>query len=208
MQAALKIVGAAGFAAALCAAQPCYAWRLEAGQATTFNTFSTPSFTSVTFQQSFDAVPVVVALASNQGGDPSALRIRNITLTGFEIAALEPPGNDGPHAAMTFHYVAIEPGVYTMPGGNVIAAGTHTTSALQASGVVSGTKSWDTVSFGATLPSSAAVTASLQTMNSESGTIPSGPSQPWLSVAVRNPSTTSAQMAIERSEVSACTLSP
>ena len=80
-----------------------HAWRLEAGQVTTLNTASTPLFTSVTFQETFDVIPIVVALPSDQGGDPAALRIRSVTTSGFEISAVEPTGNDGPHILSLIH---------------------------------------------------------------------------------------------------------
>ena len=177
--------------------------RLEARRVTTNDTFSTPTFTAVTFLTPFDTTPVVVALATDQGGDASALRIRNVTTTGFEISPVEPPGNDGPHVAMTVDYVAMEPGSLVLPGGETVVAGFHDTASVQRAGVVGGLAAWDTVAFGATLSSAAAVIADVQSNSSESGTPPSGPSQPWLTVAIRNPSTTDVQMALERSEVAA-----
>lgn len=192
--------------AAMLVTSPAYAWRLEAGRITTNNTSTTPSFNVITFQSAFDTTPIVVALTSDEGGDPSALRIRNVTTTGFEIAALEPTGNDGAHAAMTIDYIAMEPGVHLLPDGEIVVAGFHTTSTVQRSDVVGGPSGWDTVSFGETLSDDAAVVASIQTMNGETGNPPSMPSIPWLTMAVRNPSTTNVEMALERSEVAAGTV--
>jgi len=121
------------------------AWRLESGTATLKNTFSDPTFTSVTFQTPFDKVPVVVALPTNQGGDPSDLKFRNITTTGFEVVQVEPSGNDGPHVPMNIHYIAMEPGVGTLPDGTTVAAGIHTTSMKQAAPNVGVTTGGDTV---------------------------------------------------------------
>lgn len=179
------------------------AWRLEAGTASTNDTFSNTTFTSVSFQQTFDVAPVVVALPTNQGGDSAMLRIRNVTRTGFEIAAVESPGEDGPHVTMDIHYIAMEPGINILPSGEFVVAGRHTTSTIQRQSNVGGTAGWDTINFGANLSANATVIAGLQTMNSESGTPPANPSQPLLSVALRNPTTNSTQVAIERSEVSA-----
>ena len=58
-----------------------YAWRIEAGQVTTLDTATTPSFTNVTFQNPFDVIPIVIVLPSNEGTDPAMLRIRNVSLT-------------------------------------------------------------------------------------------------------------------------------
>ena len=174
-----------------------YAWRLEAGDVTTLSTATSPMFTSVTFQDTFDVIPVVVALPTNQGGDPATLRIRNVTTSGFEIVVVEPTGNDGPHNGMTFHYVAIEPGANILPDGTKIAAGRELVSTIQSKFLPSG---WTPVSFGTTLDATASVVASIQTMNSEDGTVPSGPSTPFLTVTTLNASDSSVDIALERSE--------
>lgn len=194
----------AGVSAPALAANP---WALEAGQATTNSTFATPAFITVNFATAFAAPPVVIVLPTDQGGDPSALRIRNVTTTGFDVAPVEPSGNDGPHVAMTFDYVAMTAGTHIMPTGETVVAGTHATSTVQRAGVVGGPAGWDTVSFGATLSASAAVVATIQTANSESGAIPGAASVPWLTVALRNPGTASVQMALERAEAAAGTVS-
>ena len=181
-------------------------WQLEAGEDTAASTFAAPAFTAITFSQPFLTTPVVVVLATDEGGDSSALRLRNVTTAGFEIAPVEPTGNDGPHVAMTFHYIAATPGVHVMPTGETVVVGFHDTSSVQRAGVVGGPNGWDTVSFGATLASSAAIIAAIQTDNSETGSPPGGPSVPWLTVAMRNPSATSVEMALERSEVAAGTV--
>ena len=178
-----------------------HAWKLESGAVTTNDTFSTTTFTPVNFLELFDTTPVVVALATNQGGDSAALRIRNVTTSGFEISVVESPGEDGPHVSMDIHYIAMEPGINVLPTGELVVAGLHTTNTVQRQSNVGGPSGWDTINFGVTLSSTATLIAALQTMNSESGTPPSSTSQPFLSVAVRNLSATNAQLAIERSEV-------
>ena len=50
---------------------------MEMGAATVQDTFTISTWTTVIFQQSFDTTPLVFALPTNQGGDPSTLRIRN-----------------------------------------------------------------------------------------------------------------------------------
>lgn len=166
------------------------------------------TFTNVTFATAFAATPVVVVLTTNQGGDPSILRIRNVTSAGFEVAAVEPPGNDGPHAAITFHYVAMTPGIHALPSGEIVVAGTHTTSTVQRSPGVGGPSGLDTVNFGVTLGTTANVVASLQTMNSESGAVPTSPSMPWLSVVMQDRTSSSVSVALERSEVDEGTVQP
>ena len=174
-----------------------YAWRLEAGDVTTIDTAASPMFTSVAFQDTFDVIPVVVALPTDEGVEPAALRIRNVTTSGFEIVVVEPTGNDGPHEGMTIHYVAIEPGVNTLPDGTKIAAGIAPISTIQSKFLPSGRT---TVPFGATLDSTATVVAAIQSMNSEGGTVPSGPSTPFLTVSALNANASSVGIALERSE--------
>ncbi|MEO1029211.1 MAG: hypothetical protein AAFX02_09180, partial [Pseudomonadota bacterium] len=185
---------------------PAHAWHLEAGQASTNNTFNDPTFRQVTFQQAFDVPPIVVVLATDQGGDPSDLRIRSVTTTGFEVAPPEPTGSDGPHVDMDFDYIAIEPGTHFLPDGTQILAGFHDTSTVQRAGVVGGPSGYDTISLGTTLTSTATVLATIQTTNSETSADLSVPSSPWLTTVMRNPSTTDFEVALERSEVSGGTV--
>jgi hypothetical protein len=104
------------FAAAIMAALPATAWRIEADRITVQDTFSTPTATSVTFREPFDEVPVVVSLATSQGGNASDLRVHNVTTSGFDVVQVEDPGFDGPHVAMTIFYIAAEPGRHALPG--------------------------------------------------------------------------------------------
>ncbi len=179
-----------------------HAWELESGFAATEDGFSSPVFKTINFQQSFDTAPVVVVTPTNEGGDPSELRIKNVTTTSFDVAAVEAPGEDGPHVVMNFHYMAMEAGVSLLPDGTQIAAGFHSTSTQQASGVVGVPTGWDIVNFGTSLGSFASVVASIQTMASEENIVPGTFSQPFLSVAMLAPGTSSVQMALERSEAS------
>lgn len=185
-------------------ATPAFAWRLESGQVTTNDTATTSSFTAVTFQEPFDAIPIVAGLATNEGTDPAALRIRNVTLTGFEVAALEPTGSNGLQPGMTVDYVAIEPGVHKFPNGTEIAAGKLSTTAMQGKFV---TASWSpAVSFGTTFASTASVVAAIQTMNSELMAPANMISSPFMTAATLNPTTSTIQFALDRAETSAGTV--
>ena len=73
---------------------PASAFQLEMAQVTVNDTFVTPTVTRVSFLAPFDTTPVVVTLATNDGGDPANLRIANVTTTGFQIVATEPDAND------------------------------------------------------------------------------------------------------------------
>ena len=186
-------------------ATPAHAWRLEAGEATAQSTFTTPAaFTRVNFQHPFDVIPVVITVATDEGSDPATVRIRNVTTTGFDIAPTEPQGNDGPHVAMTVHYVAIEPGNHRLPTGELLVAATHATTAYQGKRLT-GT-SWDSVSFPTSPGSTPAVLATIQTMASETQA-PGSPSSPWLTPAIRNVTAAGMQMSLDYSETSSGTVS-
>ena len=81
-----------------------FAFKMEAGTFTiNATTGGSPGFTSQTFQQAYAAPPLVFILTVNTGGnDATLVRIRNVTVTGFEAVTVEAPGNDGAHAAVTF----------------------------------------------------------------------------------------------------------
>ena len=190
------------------------AWNFEADSTSTTNTFNNPAlFTSETFRQTFDEVPLVFILANQQGGDPSTILIQNISTTGFVYAQVEPDdngagggsGNDGPHVSMAgIPYIAIEPGVHTLTDGTIIEAGYITTNRFQ-SRLLSG-DSWETLSFRGNFAAAPTLIIQLQTMNNETALTTPGPYNPfpnpshWMSAVVRNVTATTAQVAIERSE--------
>ena len=177
-----------------------FARHIEAGQVTTIDTNVSAVFTSVAFQEPFDVVPIVVSTPSTEGTSPADLRIRNVTTTGFEVAAIEPPGEDGPHNSMTIDYIAIEPGVTTLPNGTVIAAGFHSTSSTSTGTGTDGPDTFDTVPFGVTLSAAPGVVANIQTTNNEDNAIPREFSQPFMSIGAQLSTTTSVQLTLDRSE--------
>ena len=89
----------------------------------------------------------MVVLATNEGGDPTAIRIRNVTVNGFEAVQVESASADGLHSAMTMHYLAIEPGTHELPDGTRVLAGTAATSQQQHGQGVAGTEGWHDVTF-------------------------------------------------------------
>ncbi len=177
------------------------AWKMESRSVTLNDTFSNATFTAVNFTQTYAAAPLVFALPSNEGGDPSDLRIRNVTNSGFEISQVESPGRDGPHIAMTVDIFVIEPGSYTLPDGTRFEAGTVSTSLVQRGPGVGGPQGWETITFVSAFAGAPVVLAQIQTMNNETGTPPGGVSIPWLSSVVDNISNSNFRVALERSEV-------
>lgn len=175
----------------------------EVDTVTLQDTFITPDFTAVTFRQTFDRVPVVFLLATTQGGDPSAIRIKDVTTTGFRALQTEPPNNDGPHVAMTnVSYIAIQPGLYEIQPGIFIDAGVRdTTTTIQSSPPFASPGGFDNVEYRQDFASGPAILGDIQTMNNEQNNVPLQPSSPWLTTSVVNQGTNNFDISMERSEV-------
>ena len=179
--------------------QSAFAWKMEADEVTVSNTTGN-TVTHITFRQTFDVVPLVFTLMDDRGGDPSALRVTNVSTTGFDIYTVEPDGQDGPHTNMnSIPYIAIEPGAHTFPDGSKITAGVVQTQKFQ-SKLIAG-DSWEHVSlsgFGTT----PIVLGEIQTRANErtDDTVPDAVSQPWITTAVSNVASSGFDIALERSE--------
>jgi hypothetical protein len=88
--------------------------RVEAG---TFETNNASSYENVTFEQSFRAVPVVMAtISSFNGGDTVSGLMRNITTQGFEFSMQEQELNPQSHTTETISYIAWEPSSGNLDG--------------------------------------------------------------------------------------------
>ena len=123
-------------------------WSMEAGSVLLpARVASNPTPDVLTFTQSYSQPPVVVAFATNENGDPTAIKVRDVSTTAFSYRQEEPETNDGDIAAMTMHYIVVEPGTHELPDGTRIAAGTVSTSSQQHGGGVSGAESWQSVNF-------------------------------------------------------------
>ena len=160
------------------------------------------AFHQVTFQQAYSQPPLVFSLATNAGSDPAALRVRNVTTTGFEISMVEPKSLDGAHgAAMQTAYLAVEPGAATLPGGLTIEAGSiSTATTIQKDLNGSGSGSFESISFASSFASAPALLLQIQTMNNEAGAVPGAASDPWMTASAGTVSATDAEIALGRAE--------
>jgi len=76
----------------------------------------------INFPTAFDAPPIVVTgPAGFAGGNPSTVRVRNVTTTGFQIQIDEWDYLDGGHATEQVTYIAAEPGTYNLGNITMIA---------------------------------------------------------------------------------------
>ncbi len=192
----LRIVARALIGAALLVSAPAYAWKMEAATVTIQATSgASPAFTHASFRQTYPTAPLVFVLTTNQGSDPGAVRIRNVTTGGFELTVMEPKPNDGPHAVMTVSYLAIEPGDYTIGGVRLNAGSVNTNEYQGAHG--SSSPGWKNVTD--TVPGTSAILAQIQTMRNETGS-PGHPSVPWMTAVVQKVAGGSFKLALERGE--------
>lgn len=181
----------------------------EVGTSTINSTFAPnpATFTTISFAEEFAELPIVFVLPATNGGDECDVRIRNVTTAGFDAYCTEAPPRDGEHVAMPIQYIALPPGVTTVPssaGPITFEAGTIDTTDVQhncASGC--GTESWALVDPSAVDPANAAIIGQIQTMENESANPPTTSSEPFLSTAI-DPTQGSVDefgLALERSEV-------
>ena len=181
-----------------------------AGRVTLNDTRNIPAeFTHVCFDTPFSVPPLVFSLPNNSDeNNRLALRIRNVTETGFDIAQVEstedanpnPPAGNVPQ---TVDFLAIAAGDYTLSNGSLMRVDTVDITDYQGRSVTG--RSWHRVStldLGYT--QSPTIIASIQTMNNELNPFPS--SDPFLATAIRRVNNTRFDIALERGETNTGTI--
>lgn len=174
------------------------AWLIE-NQDMSLGSSSSPSgFHSISFAQTYDTPPIVLTNVATQYTDSVALRVRNVTRTGFEVRQVEAPGGNGTFGAIDVTYVAIEPGVHLMPDGSKLEACIIPTSAYQ-SRFLSGNSS-ESVSFSSGFGNAPGVISKIQTMANQFGAESGDLGEPWLTSVSWNVTNSQMNIAMERSE--------
>ena len=88
--------------------------KVEAGR---FDTNNTSSFKTAMFAQSFSTKPVMLAAVTSFNGiDAVATRLRNISVTDFQLQMQTQEANGGGHVTETVSYIAWEPSMGTVDG--------------------------------------------------------------------------------------------
>jgi PKD repeat protein len=82
----------------------------------------------VQFSQPFIDPVVIAGPPSYADAAPVTVRIRNITTNGFDIRLQEWDYLDGRHNLETLSYITLEKGIYTLPDGSKLEAGTFTSN--------------------------------------------------------------------------------
>lgn len=183
-----------------------HAWKMEAGTLDLPETTNVNSVFSFSFKQTYATAPIVVALPTDDGSNASALRITNVTTTGFQMAQVEPFSEDGPHTNMTVSYVAVEQGNHTLPDGTMLEAGLLSSQDSGGNDYVQfngrGATAWGNHTFASSFSGQPAVLGAIQTLNNEtSNGIPDEVSNPWLTNVFNSVTGNGFDYALERSEV-------
>ena len=163
----------------------------EVGTGTIASTFASATFTTFNFATSFSQTPIIFILPSTQGGDECDVRITNVTLTSFDAVCAEAPPRDGEHVAVNIQYIALLPGVTQIPtatGGSVtFEAGTIDTQTLQhncPAAANCGAEGFEIITPSAVNASNAAILGQIQSLNNETGNVPTTSSMPFLTTAI------------------------
>ena len=171
------------------------------------NTYTSPVWTKINFQQQYITPPAVFMLSTNQGGNPAIVRVRNITTTGFEALPLEPSGEDGGHTNMGAHYLAVEYGVHQFPDGTIMEVGSTDLQLELQYGAKSGFSPFTPTGYKSLLFAQPFTQRpnffhSLQTLNSVDSNPPNNALIPFLTIAVETGSLSAngVNIALEASE--------
>ncbi len=173
----------------------------EGGEVTLKDTYKDPTWTHITFKKPFSSVPVVFMVTDTIGPNPSSVRIKNVTTTGFDASLVEPEPEDGPHIAQTLDYFAINRGVHRL-GNHYIEVGTVNTRKVQGKFAPAGNDvGWEFVpsKVGFCNP---VVVANIQTLNnlSSNSNPPKTPLIPWGTAVIDNITSNGFNLAIDMSE--------
>jgi type IV pilus assembly protein PilY1 len=140
---------------------------------------------SITFNGTYTKPIVVAKPPSYDGGDPSTIRIEDVTSTGFKLQVQEWGYLDGSHTTESVTYLVIESGTHTLAGtsGDIkLVAGSTIIS--------NNVNSWATVS-GLGLSATPVVVASVTTKNNTTA----------VTTRIRSTSNSGFQIALQRQEL-------
>ena len=188
-----------------------FAWKMESGTVNlSATTVGSSTWQTVTLQQTYDTTPLIFVLVDEgsgyNGDSPVSLRVQNRATTSFEIVQVEPQSSvgdvEGEHPAVNVHYIAIEAGDHTLVDGTHIIAGIHNTSTYLGKNASGASTTLDTVTFPTVFSSIPVILSGIQSMNNENSILPGTSSSPWIVTALKNNTTTSFEVALERAETS------
>lgn len=117
------------------------------------------NWVSVTFQNTYSTVPVVVVSPiTDNDRDEGVARIRNLDTTGFDVRYEEYFSMDGSHSTETLAWIAIKNGSYTIDG-NMVEVGTASVE-FNPPGTT-----WTTVTFNNSFSATPVILTQIQSYN-------------------------------------------
>jgi len=175
------------------------------------DTQSSGAFANVSLS-GFDQAPIVLATDTADGSGPAGARVRGVSASGFELAPVEPSAEDGPHEPLDIDYIAVgevqagERKLYLLDDLDGFAEmRRHATQSYQTK--LLGGSSWDALDYLTDFASAPAVLGQVQTDANESGNPPSTSSVPWLQTTVSDVDPDGFDVALERAESAAGSVS-
>lgn len=192
-----------------------FGWRMESGTLTLPSTASGSLWQTITLKQSYSTTPLIFVLVDEgsgyKGDTPVTVRIKNITLTSFDMVQVESSSvvealvEQGIHPSINVHYLAIEAGEHTLRDGTKIVASLHNTTSIQSKSLSN--PSWDNISFSTAFNNTPILLSTIQGVANESASLPSSPSSPWITTAIRSVTNSDFDISLERAETSTGTIS-
>ena len=125
------------------------------------------SWTSVSLMQSYTNPIVIAKPPTFNGGNPSVVRIDNVSSSGFDVVMQEWEYMDGNHTDEDVSYIVMEAGSHSLPDGIVVKAGSVNTNSeyvLRCDSAKTKTD-YQTVSFPSSFSSTPVVISSVMTFN-------------------------------------------
>jgi len=124
------------------------------------------SWTSVSLMRSYTNPVVIAKPPSFVGGNPSVVRIKNVTSAGFDVVMQEWEYMDGNHTNEEVSYIVMEAGSHSLPNGIDVKAGTLDTDGEYVQRTCDTAKSnYETVTFSSSFTSTPVVISSVMTFN-------------------------------------------
>ncbi len=183
---------------------PTLPWKLEAGNFTLTSSNARTGYQRVQFKQAYPYPPIVTINPTDQESDPTEVRVKNITTTGFDVSTLSYETGQN-ISAMNLSYVAVEPGRHQFNDGRQVEA--CVVSTRQYHDKSDSGSSERSISFTSTFNQTPTVITKLQSVNN---TIERGNDnyvEPWFSAPSRSTTTIGTNITLERSEAITGTIS-
>lgn len=157
--------------------------------------------TTVSFQQIYPSPPAVFVLGDDDNAEPTAVRVAQVTNSGFTLFPAEAPSSfaDQPDSATTVHYLVVTYGQHSFPDGTQLEVGRVPVSERQGS-QVAGT-GWSAVTFQTGFGAPPALVSTIQTTGNETQA-PGDRASPWITVAHSDLDAGGVRVALERAETS------